>query len=50
MFDFIRRFPWVLETYRYQSLDEVLAWLERIIARAEKAKGRSGGQRVVEPG
>ena len=50
MFDFIRRFPWVLETYRYHSLDEVLASLEQIIARAEKAKSRLGGQRIAEPG
>jgi hypothetical protein len=41
MFDFIRRFPWVLDTYRYHSLDEVLALLEQIITRADKAKGRS---------
>jgi hypothetical protein len=42
MFDFIRRFPWVLEAYRYHSGDEVLASLEQIIARAEEAKGRTG--------
>jgi Pentapeptide repeats (8 copies) len=40
MFDFIRRFPWVLETYRYHSLGEVLAALEEIIARADKARAR----------
>jgi uncharacterized protein YjbI with pentapeptide repeats len=38
MFDFFRRFPWVLETYRYHSLDEVLALVEQIIAGAEKAR------------
>jgi hypothetical protein len=38
MFDFFRHFPWVLETYRYRSLDEVLALVEQIIAGAEKAR------------
>jgi hypothetical protein len=38
MFDFFRRFPWVLETYRYHSLDEVLALVKQIIAGAEKAR------------
>jgi uncharacterized protein YjbI with pentapeptide repeats len=38
MFDFVQRFPWVLETYRYHSLDEVLSSLEQIIARADKLK------------
>jgi hypothetical protein len=42
MFDFIRCYPWVLETYRYHSPDEVLASLETIIARADKARARSG--------
>jgi hypothetical protein len=28
MFDFFRHFPWVLESYRYHSLDEVLASLD----------------------
>jgi uncharacterized protein YjbI with pentapeptide repeats len=42
MFDFIRRFPWVLKTYPYHSTDELLASLEQIIARAEGTKGRSG--------
>jgi Pentapeptide repeats (8 copies) len=42
MFDFIRSFPWVLETYCYHSPDEVLASLEQIITRADKARARSG--------
>jgi hypothetical protein len=50
MFDFIQRFPWVLETYRYHSPDEVLASLEQVTARADKAKGHSGGQRLMDPG
>jgi hypothetical protein len=40
MFDFIRRYPWVLETSRYHSVDEVLASFEKIIACAEKARAR----------
>jgi hypothetical protein len=40
MFDFFRRYPWVLETYRYHGADEVLTSLEQIIARADKAKER----------
>jgi Pentapeptide repeats (8 copies) len=36
MWDFFRRLPWVLEPYRYHSLDEVRASLEdKIIAPAE---------------
>jgi uncharacterized protein YjbI with pentapeptide repeats len=46
MFDFIRLFPWVLETYRYHSLDEVLAALEQIIAGVDKARARSGTGRT----
>jgi pentapeptide repeat protein len=42
MFDFIRRYPWVLETYRYHSPDEVLASLEQVITRADKARSPSG--------
>ena len=35
MWDFFRRFPWVLDPYRYRSLDEVRASLEdKIIAPA----------------
>ena len=35
MWDFFRRFPWVLEPYCYHSLDEVRASLEdKIIAPA----------------
>ena len=45
MWDFFRRFPWVLEPYRYHSLDEVRASLEdKIIApaarKAEELLGR----------
>jgi hypothetical protein len=42
MFDFFRRYPWVLETYQYHSVEEVLTALEKIIARARRAKERSG--------
>jgi uncharacterized protein YjbI with pentapeptide repeats len=42
MFDFFRLYPWVLETYRYHSVEEVLTALEKIIARAKNAKERSG--------
>ena len=42
MFDFIRCFPWVLETYCYHGPDEVLASLEQIIAHADKARERLG--------
>jgi hypothetical protein len=43
MFDFFRRFPWVLESYRYHSLDEVLASLDnKVITPAEKARERLG--------
>jgi uncharacterized protein YjbI with pentapeptide repeats len=40
MFEHFKRYPWVLETYRYQSLDEVITALpEKVIAPAElKAK------------
>ena len=40
MFEHFTRYPWVLETYRYQSLDEVItAFPEKVIAPAElKAK------------
>jgi uncharacterized protein YjbI with pentapeptide repeats len=38
MLDFIHAFRSVLETYRYYSLDEVLASLKQIIARADKAR------------
>jgi hypothetical protein len=40
MFEHIRRYPWVLDTYRYDSLDELLdALKERVIDPAEmKAK------------
>jgi Pentapeptide repeats (8 copies) len=42
VFDFFRHYPWVLETYRYHSVEEVLTAIEKIIARAKKAKERSG--------
>jgi uncharacterized protein YjbI with pentapeptide repeats len=42
MFDFFRLYPWVLETYRYHNIEEVLTGLEKIIARAKKAKERLG--------
>jgi hypothetical protein len=41
MLDFIHAFLSVLETYCYDSLDEMLASLKQIIARAEKARNRS---------
>jgi hypothetical protein len=41
MFDFFRRFSWVLESYRYHSLDEVLASLDnKVITPAERARER----------
>jgi hypothetical protein len=40
MFDFLRRFPWVLEPYRYHSEEEVLAALDaKIIAPVETRYG-----------
>jgi hypothetical protein len=42
MFDFLRRYPWVLGGYRYHCPDEVLASLEQIITRADKARERLG--------
>jgi hypothetical protein len=40
MFEHLRRFPWVLEEYQYDSLDDLLATLEdKVISPAEtKAK------------
>jgi pentapeptide repeat protein len=46
MFDFFRHYPWVLETYTYHSLDDVLASLKQIIARADKARARSDTGRL----
>lgn len=41
MFDFFRRFPWVLETVRYRNPQELLARLdERVIGPAEVAVAR----------
>jgi uncharacterized protein YjbI with pentapeptide repeats len=47
MFEHFKRFPWVLETYRYESLEEVIASLtEKVIAPAElKANELSGPMR-----
>jgi pentapeptide repeat protein len=40
MFDFFRRFPWVLEPYRYHSQEEVLAALDaKILAPVEARYG-----------
>jgi hypothetical protein len=39
MFDFLRKFPWVLEPYRYGNLKKLLASLEEVMALADaKAK------------
>ncbi|MGE0826031.1 MAG: hypothetical protein AB7G75_34560 [Candidatus Binatia bacterium] len=40
MFEYFRRFPWVLDTYRYTAVHEVLRSLDgKVIAPAEgKAK------------
>jgi len=35
MFEFFKNFRWVLETYYYSSLDDLIANLERVIAPAE---------------
>jgi len=36
MFEHFKRYPWVLETYQYESLDEIIAALtEKVIAPAE---------------
>jgi hypothetical protein len=40
MFDFFRRFPWVLKTYYYHGVKEALSSLEKIIASAEDARAR----------
>jgi uncharacterized protein YjbI with pentapeptide repeats len=47
MFEHFKHYPWVLETYRYESLDEVIAALtEKVIAPAElKAKELVGPMR-----
>jgi hypothetical protein len=39
MFEHFKRYPWVLETYQYESLEEVIAALtEKVIAPAELKK------------
>ena len=47
MFEHFKRYPWVLETYRYESLEDVIAALtEKVIGPAElKAKELSGSMR-----
>jgi uncharacterized protein YjbI with pentapeptide repeats len=47
MFEHFKQYPWVLETYRYESLEEVIASLpEKVIAPAEvKAKELLGPMR-----
>ena len=36
MFDFLRRFPWLLEVFRYDNLDGLLGAIEeRVIGPAE---------------
>jgi hypothetical protein len=47
MFEHFRRYPWVLETYRYQDLEEVItSFTEKVIAPAEvKAKELLGPMR-----
>jgi hypothetical protein len=40
MFDFIRRFPWVLEPYRYESQLHLLANLEKSVVDPAEAKVR----------
>jgi hypothetical protein len=44
MFEHFRRYPWVLETYQYDSLDDLLGTLnEKVISPAErKAKELTG--------
>ena len=45
MFDFLRRFPWLLEVFRYDNLDGLLGAIEeRVIGPARVAKG--GGNRA----
>jgi len=39
MFEHFERYPWVLETYQYNNLDELLHSLDKVIVSAEaKAK------------
>jgi hypothetical protein len=47
MFEHFKRYPWVLETYRYESLEEVITALtEKVITPAElKAKELVGPMR-----
>jgi hypothetical protein len=38
MFDFFHRYPWMLKTYYYHEVEEVLTSLKKIIATAENAR------------
>jgi len=38
MFDFIRKFPWVLKPYRYDSQEHLLANLDRSVVDPSEAK------------
>jgi hypothetical protein len=42
MFDFFRRYPWVLEPYRYHSQEEVLAALDAQILAPMEARYEDG--------
>jgi hypothetical protein len=42
MFDFFRRFPWILEPYRYHSQEEVLAALDTQILTPVEARYEGG--------
>jgi hypothetical protein len=50
MFEHFKRYPWVLETYRYPSPERLIASLgERVIGPAEKLLSRSGSRRRLKP-
>jgi len=40
MFDFVRRFPWVLETHRYATKQTLLAELDRMVIAPAEAKAK----------
>jgi hypothetical protein len=40
MFDFLRRFPWMLETHRYTSTQTLLAELDRMVIDPAEAKAK----------